>query len=249
MFRSLFLLALVISFAAAGQTQEKFNSLDVFELEWASDPQISPDGSQIVYRRNGMDIMKDRKMGSLWIINADGSNHRKLTSEDKSERSPRWSPDGQKIAYVSSTDQGAEIFIYWIKAGQYARLTHLERSPGNLTWSPDGKSLAFTMLVPSRPPYLTKSPKKPKGAKWAESPRVTTRLKHEADGAGYIEQGFQHIFVLSADGGTPRQITSGDFHHRSMLTWAGNGQILFSANRNEDWNTNSGTRKFTPSVY
>ena len=79
-------------------------------------------------------------------------------------------------------------------------------------------------------------PKKPKGAQWADEPRITDRVYHEADGQGYIKPGFSHIFVIPADGGAPRQLSSGDYHHRGKLSWSPNaGKIFFSANRNEDW--------------
>ena len=78
------------------------------------------------------------------------------------------------------------------------------QSPG---WSPDGEHLAFSMLVPEKPPMLVDAPSKPKDAEWAEEPRVTTRLYYERDGSGYIEPGYRHYFVVSALGGTPRQVT------------------------------------------
>ncbi|HCR53283.1 MAG TPA: peptidase S9 family protein, partial [Cytophagales bacterium] len=79
-------------------------------------------------------------------------------------------------------------------------------------------------------------PSKPDGAKWAEAPRVTTRLKHEADGSGYMEPGYSHLFVVPAEGGTARQVTSGNFQHRSTPVWSSDGkQLIFSGNRNEDW--------------
>ena len=79
-------------------------------------------------------------------------------------------------------------------------------------------------------------PAKPEGAKWAKAPRITDRLKHEADGAGYLDPGFTHIFVIPADGGAPRQLTSGDYNHGSSLSWSpDSATIYFSANRNEDW--------------
>ena len=74
--------------------------MDVFELEWASDPQISPDGQEVIYRRMGFDIMKDKRRGNLWRVRADGENHQKLTNFEGNETSPQWSPDGQRIAYV-----------------------------------------------------------------------------------------------------------------------------------------------------
>lgn len=216
--------------------QPSFTYLDVFDLEYVSDPQISPDGSLIVYRRMGFDIMKDRAVGNLWMIRPDGSMHQKLTSQEGSESSPRWSPDSKKLAFVSSTDEGSEIYIYWANTGKFARISQLPFSPVSLSWSPNGAYLAFTMNVKAEPPVLAKMPEKPKGAKWADSPRITDRLYHEADGRGYIKPGFQHVFVISAEGGAPRQLTSGDFHHRGNLSWSADSKkIYFSGNRNDNW--------------
>jgi dipeptidyl aminopeptidase/acylaminoacyl peptidase len=221
---------------SAQNINRTFQNLDVFQLEWANDPQISPDGNQVVYVRSGYDIMKDRRQGQLWIINSDGSSHQKVTPRDVSESSPRWSPDGTRIAFTSSSDAGSEVFVYWIAAGKLARLTQLERSPGGISWSPDGTKIAFSMLVPETPPYLVKAPKAPKGANWADKPRVTTRLKYEQDGSGYIEPGFHHYFVIPSEGGTPRQITTGDFFHRGTPQWSKDGKsLVFSSNRNENW--------------
>ena len=216
--------------------KQNFSYLDVFDLQYASDPQISPDGEWVVYRRMGYDIMKDGSKGNLWLIRNDGSQHQKLTSNEVNESSPRWSPSGDRIVFSSSTAEGSEVFMYWGASGKVAKLTQLPFSPSSLTWSPDGKQLAFSMNVPKEAPVIAKIPKIPKGAKWAEKPRITDRVYHEADGRGYIKPGFNHIFTIPADGGAVRQITSGDWHHRGTLSWAKNGsKIYFSANRVEDW--------------
>ncbi|RDY60038.1 alpha/beta hydrolase family protein [Flagellimonas nanhaiensis] len=213
-----------------------FSYLDIFDLQYASDPQISPNGEWVVYRKMGFDIMKDRSFGNLWLVKTDGTAHQKLTAREVGESSPRWSPSGDRIAFSSSTAEGAEIYMYWVASGKVAKLTQLPFSPSSLTWSPDGKRLAFSMNVPKSPPVIAKIPKKPKGAKWAESPRITDRVYHEADGRGYIKPGFNHIFTIPAEGGAARQITSGDWHHRGTLSWSPDGsKIYFSANRIADW--------------
>lgn len=218
------------------QLNPPFTSMDVFQLEWVTNPQISPDGNWVVYQRGGMDIMNDQRQSRLWMIKTDGTNHQKLTSNDVSESNPVWSPDGQKIAFSSSTEHGSEIFVYWLKTGKVARLSQLENSPSRVSWSPDGKWLAFSMKIPSKELSLVSPPKKPKGANWADPPKITTRFKHESDGSGYISPGFNHLFVIPAEGGTPRQITKGDLNHRGTPQWSSDGSHLFiSSNLKKDW--------------
>ncbi|MFD0975559.1 S9 family peptidase [Salinimicrobium gaetbulicola] len=234
-----YLLALFCFFiflSASAQEKQNFQSLDVFELEYAGNPQISPEGNKVVYERTGFDIMKDRSKRSLWIIDTKGTNHHKLTAREANESSPSWSPSGDRLAFVSSTDEGSEIYLYWLETGSIARLTQLENSPSSLSWSPDGNTIAFTLKVNAEAPVIAKMPSKPKDAKWAEAPRITDRLKHEADGSGYLSPGFNHIFTIPAEGGTPRQLTSGNFDHSGSLSWDPAGQkIYFSSNRNADW--------------
>ena len=213
-----------------------FKPLDVFSLEWAVNPQISPDASQIIYKRSGFDIMNDTSKGNLWILNADGTSHRKLTSREVSESKATWSPDGNRIAFVSNTKEGSEIYMYWVLTGQIAKLSQLEMSPGNITWSPDGKLIAFTMFKSEKLPVVIKMPQKPKGANWAKPARITNRLKHEADGRGYLKPGFTHIYTIPSQGGTPEQITSGNYNHTGTLSFSPDSKsIYFSANRVEDW--------------
>ncbi|MBT8262503.1 MAG: S9 family peptidase [Bacteroidia bacterium] len=233
----LLLLLLASSSQLHAQLQKKFEYLDVFQLEYTGDPQISPDGNYVVYRRTGFDIMKDRSKGNLWLLSTDERKiHHKLTNFDGNERQARWSPSGDRIAYVRNTDNGSEIFVYWTDSGASAKLTQLENSPSSISWSPDGTKIAFTMKVNAKAPVIAKMPAKPKDAKWAKAPRITDRLKHESDGSGYIKPGFTHIFTIPAEGGSSRQLTSKDRNHSGNLSWSPDGlKIFFSSNLNEDW--------------
>jgi dipeptidyl aminopeptidase/acylaminoacyl peptidase len=214
-----------------------FTPMDVFELEWAEDPQISPDGSQVLYRRAGMDAMRDQRRGSLWLVASVGNDHRKLTGFAGDEASARWSPDGTRIAYVRRNDgeDSSDIHVHWLRSGQDARITRVSGTPSELTWSPDGEHIAFTLTAAEKAPQLATLPEAPEGAEWAPAARVTDRLYHERDGSGYIEPGYSQIFVVPAEGGTARQVSSGRFHHRHPA-WAADADRLFvSANRNPDW--------------
>jgi len=231
------LLSLLALFSGVALYAQKpaFTYMDIFDLQYVSQPQISPSGEWVVYRRMGFDVMKDRSKGNLWLIKTDGSQHQKLTSREVSESSAVWSPSGDRIAFSSSTDEGSEIYIYWVNTGKTARISQLPFSPGSITWSPNGSQLAFVMNVPKSAPVIAKLPKKPKGAKWSAPARITDRLKHEADGLGYVKPGFRHIFVIPSNGGAPRQVSSRAWNHGGSLSWAPDGQHLyFSAHRVED---------------
>ncbi len=235
-FLSVLLVLLLHCSVVFSQENPVLSFLDVFELEYASDPQISPNGNFVVYKRMGFDILNDKAIGSLWLLNITENSHRKLTSRKVSESSPRWSPSGDRIVFVSATSTGLEIFMYWMQTGKAAKISQLKSSPSSLTWAPNGKTIAFASKILEPAPVLVKMPNKPKGAKWAKPARITDRLKHEADGLGYILPGYHHIFTILADGGSVRQITSGNFHHKGALSWSPKGnEIYFSANRNTNW--------------
>ena len=231
-------LSLVVPLAAQVNDEasdaDRLQYLDVFEMEVAADPRISPDGSRIVYVRRGFDIMTDGSRTALWMINSDGTDHRALTDGTSEVASPRWSPDGNRLLYVKSEDGSAQVFLRWMDSGQTAELTNVTESPGSITWSPDGDWIAMTMFVPESSPPFAKMPPKPDGAEWTTPPIVINKLRYRSDGRGYLEDGYTHIFVMPAEGGTPRQITSGPYNHGGGLSWSPDSRsIVFSANRGD----------------
>lgn len=230
------MLALALTCHAESHDAERtLVNLDVFDMEWALSPQISPDGRRIAYTRLSMDIMKDRPLSNVWIMNADGSEHRPVLSGTGSYGNVRWSPDGERIAYTSAAgERGAELFVRWMDTGQTALLSNLPESPGSITWSPDGKTIAFQMFVEHKPLSLASPPPRPEGAEWAAPVKAIDTYPYRRDGPGYVDVGFMHVFVIPADGGTPRQLTDGDHDHGGVLSWSPDSRsIVFSANRGD----------------
>ncbi|MEM9305128.1 MAG: S9 family peptidase [Pseudomonadota bacterium] len=222
--------------AETGAVPPKLSAEDLFALQWVTDVQISPDGDQVVYVRSVNDIMHDRTRRNIWMIGADGGEHQPLVSGTESATSPRFSPDGRRLAYLAKAGEKTQLFVRWLASGETALISNLTQAPSHLAWSPDGKSIAFVMRVLAEKPALAKAPKKPDGAEWAPAMKVIDAVTYRFDGRGYIKPGFDHVFVVPADGGSARQLTQGDFDHHGPLAWTPDGErLLFSSLRDEDW--------------
>lgn len=228
--------AFLVPDASAESNAGQFQPRQVFDLEWADDPRIAPDGNTVVYVRRGMDIQTDRRSAALWTVGSDGKRHSPVTGPGTDAHSPRWSPDGSRLAYVTSSDGASEIHVRWMDTGQSARIARLKQSPRSLAWSPEGDQIAFIMKAEAPKESRINMPERPEGAEWADPPRYIDELIYRADGGGYVAEGYDHVFVLPADGGTPRQLTKGNFNHEGPINWTPDGSALvFSGNRHEDW--------------
>ena len=207
------LLALtVVSPRAQGQEKAVDTLLTVekyLDLEQVSDPKISPDGSQIVYTKRWVNRLEDRWESALWMVSTDGARNRFLTKGANAV----WSPDGSRIAYLADGEpKGTQIFVRYMDAeGATSQITRATESPADLRWSPDGKRIAFSMVVPKSIPWDISMPSAPKDAKWVAAPRIVQSRHFRQDRRGFTDPGFRHLFVVSADGGTSQQITTGDW--------------------------------------
>ena len=230
---SLFAALLLTVAAPAIAASATFAPRDVFALEQATDVQISPDGRHVAYVRSSGDIMTDGVRKTVWLIDtATGAQSPLL---DGVASRPRWSPDGTRVAYVTADGGKPQLFVHWLASGRNARITGLADSPADMAWSPDGSRIAFTMFVPDTAATLGTAVAKPEGAKWAEPIKVITRVQFRADGEGDLKPGFDHIFVVAADGGAPRQLTDGKFDDGG-IAWTHDGRsVVFSSNRGADW--------------
>ena len=232
----LFWLALtcvVLTPALAAQQNDNRLSLDKY-LDWEEvrEPRISPDGEQVIYTRRWVDKINDKWESSLWLVNADGSKNRFLVDGS----APQWSPDGTRIAFLAEGEpEGPQIFVRWMDdEGATTQITRVMEPPSDIRWSPDGQSIALVMRVPTKKDWQIDMPEPPEGAQWTESPRIVESMDYKQDRTGFLEDGFEQIFMVTADGGTPRQLTSGDWDHSSP-SWTPNGQtIVFSSLREEE---------------
>ncbi len=219
---------------AQGSEMQKLALEKYLDMESVSDPQISPDGSQIVYTRGWIDKVNDSRKSSLWIMNIDGSKSRQLLPGGGA----RWSPDGTRILFTKQGDpKGSQIFVRWMDdEGAVSQITRLENGPSNARWSPDGKWISFTSRFDDKADFAgVKLPTRPKGAKWTAEPKVVERASYKRDGVGYTDTGWTHLFVVPAEGGTARQLTDGDWNH-SGVNWSPDGaELYFSSYRTEDW--------------
>jgi len=214
-----------------------FTGADLFSLEVASDPQISADGRWVAYVRRSGDVMTDRFRSTIWLVDTRSGEQIPIAAGPGAHFSPRWSPDGSRLAYISSAEGGSsQLFVRWMASGEAVRLTGLSNAPGSIAWSPDGSQIAYAMLVPGVSAQLGTAPDAPEGAEWADPLDITTAIGYRADGQGYLRPGFNQIFVMPADGGTARQLSFGDYHHGGPLSWTPDGRtILFSGDLTPDW--------------
>ncbi|HEY7900488.1 MAG TPA: prolyl oligopeptidase family serine peptidase, partial [Caulobacteraceae bacterium] len=241
MMRILGAAAVAVSVAATTLAAEGprriFGPADLFALQYAADPQIRADGRQIAYVRSSEDAMIDRERRAIWLIDPLTGAQAPMGGGEATQWSPRWSPQGDRLAYVALDASGrAQLWVRWMASGADAKLADLPSAPSSIVWSPDGRQIAFSMLVEDRPTVLGPPLAKPEGAKWAEPLKIVSRLHYRQDGAGYLKPGYSQIFIVAADGGAPRQMTFGAFESRGDLDWSPDGRtIVFAANRETNW--------------
>jgi dipeptidyl aminopeptidase/acylaminoacyl peptidase len=222
------LLAVLIT-SIAFAAKPGLNTDTIWEMRSVAEPQIAKDGKTVIYVLGFNDKMSDQKLSNLWMVSNDGKDNRPLTTGAFRDSSPRISPDGSRIAYLSNRSGKVQIHVRWLDGSQEAQITDLQQAPSNIEWSPDGKWIGYTARVPSKPDWSVHLPEKPNGAKWADPPIVITKLRWTADGQGILQPGYTHVFAVPASGGAPKQITNGEYNHNGVFAWSADGKSIYAA--------------------
>ena len=207
----------------------------IWDLRSVAEPQITKDAKSVIYVLGWSDKMTDQRYTNLWVVSGDGKDNRPLTTGAFKDSEPRLSPEGTRVAYQSNRSRKTNIHVRWLDSSQEAQITDAQQAPSNIVWSPDGKWIGYEARVPAKADWNPKMPEKPAGAKWADPPIIVTKLRWRENGVGLIQPGYTHIFAISATGGTPKQVTSGDYNHSAAFAWSADGKTIYtSTNRIPD---------------
>lgn len=205
------------------------------DFERPSNVQLSPDGEHLLYTRRSIDAMHDKPHSEVWQVTPEGKKHSFLLKGSN----VKWSPSGDRIAYLAAGDNHKpQLFVRYMDAeGATSQITHQALKPRNYAWSPDGKYIAYVARTVKSNKWSMSLPGKPPGAKWNDDPLVMDTLHYRQDRVGMTNTGFDHVFVVPADGGTPRQLTEGEWNVSTRiiggiatggtLSWSADGKYLY----------------------
>ena len=173
-FAAVLLMLCIAGVSTASADDHHLQVADYLEFEQVSDPQISPDGSTVIYTRRWADQKTDRITSALWIMDADGSRHRFLIKGSNA----RWSPQGDRILFIAGGDnEKPQLFVRWMDGeGAVSQVTRVNVTPSSPKWSPDGSQIAFVAVVPADDKWSIDLPSPPEGANWTKAPRIVDRL-------------------------------------------------------------------------
>jgi len=205
---------------------------DLYELRWADDPRLSPDGRTAAFVVWSTDRETNDYTASIWLVAVDGAAQpRRLTRGKKQDVAPRWSPDGSRLAFASNRDSKAkQLYVLPVEGGEPLQLTELNEDVTEVVWSPDGTRIVFSARVRDSA-YEEEDERK-------RRPRRFERLQYKLDDEGWIGDRRRHLFVVPADGSAPPvQLTDGDFEDAAP-SWSPDGRrIAFASARQEHWDT------------
>lgn len=224
----------MLNVAAKTKTIKKraIKAEDLYELRVISNVRISPDGSKIIYVEQRVDRKTEKKYQNLWIAPIDGSGEYQFTYGNHSDTLPRWSPNGDKIAFLSNrydADNPPKLFVIPINGGEAYPLADIEGTISNIVWSPDGKKIA---CIVNKMDADEKERKQDENLrKLGVVSRHYDRLFYKLDGTGYLPRERAHLWIVNVKSGKAQQITDHPIFDEYQPAWSPDGKsIVFVSN-------------------
>ncbi len=217
----------------AASKKGRIKATDLYRFQLITDARISPNGEQVAYVVQRVDKKTEKKHSNLWLVDVDGKRRRQFTYGDQSDGSPRWSPDGSQIAFLSNRGdaKAAQIYLIPVDGGEARPLTQIKGTIGSFDWSPDGKQFVCMMRQQDKAAAEREADEQKKKLGIVARHITTSDYKH--DGMGYLAQEKWHIWTINARTGKATQLTEGKYHEVSPVWSPDGGQIGFISNRTD----------------
>ncbi|MCA9243113.1 MAG: S9 family peptidase [Phycisphaerales bacterium] len=206
---------------------------DLFKLRGVGKVAMSPCGDHVAFELKRFDLKENKNFCQIMLADVESGETRPLTQGEHTDSNPRWSPDGSRLAFVSSRDKGGTLWCLPMDGGQPTRLTDPDGWVSDFSWSPDGRFIAYAYQSMNEREKLERDEKKDE-LKQRPSIKHITRLTHKLDGAGFWNGEYTHIWVMRADGGGKKQLTRGAFNHSEPRFSPAGRLVSLIANRGDD---------------